>query len=364
VASCSACLKAICDICVVYRKTLPHCPACVRRARRVQTLIGVGLAALVVGALASGGLYLALRTPPFDYGKHATRVRELRAKLKDEPCHRPNARSYADVLLSAGDSRGLLAFVDGFITKCGDWHRLRWFNYSAHKQLSEFANAAADATRLIDDHPEDQDFWWWRGQMYQQMGKADEAIADYRQSHALLSRANYIPFDLSALLEKQGRPCEAITPVEIYLNHHADHRESPLIVERLERLTGLCPDYYGEGSGAARVSDDGFARDPKSRIGDERVPSTIDWAAPMTTVGANTAKKLGLPDSGPKLRVGGRGGYLVMLPSLTVGAATAKNVEAVVLPSAAERPELTVGLSFLSRFVFSDDGEKLIIRQR
>jgi tetratricopeptide (TPR) repeat protein len=364
VASCAACLKAICDICVVYRKTLPHCPSCVRRARRVQTLIGASLATLVIAGIAAGGLYLALRKPPFDYGKHATKVKELKAKLADEPCHRPNARAYADALLDAGDSRGLLAFVDGFITRCGDWHRLRWFNYSAHKQLSDFAGAAADATRLIEDHPEDQDFWWWRGQAWQQLGKHDDAIADFRQSHVLMPRANYIPFDLSALLEKQGRPCEAITPVEIYLNHHQDHRESPLVVERLERLTGLCPTFYGQGVTSVRVSDDGFAREPKSKIGDEKVPATIDWSAPMTTVGANLAKKLGLPESGAKLRVGGRGGYLVTLPSLSVGLASAQNVEAVVLPSSAERPELTVGLTFLSRFVFSDDGERLVIRQR
>ncbi len=359
-ASCARCLKTICDICLVYDHALPHCPECARRARRMRSITRLATLVAVLAVIAGSAIYLATRKHAFDYGKFGPELRTLSEKLEREPCHRPTALAYADQLLDAGDSRAVLVHVDGFIKKCGDWHRLRWLNYSAHKQLSEFQAAADDATHLIEDRPQDQDFWWWRGQMWQQLGKHDQAIDDYRQSHALMPKANYIPFDLSALLEKQGRPCEAITPVEIYLNYHTDHRQSPLVVARLERLTSLCPSYYGAGLASLKVDDQGFARDNKARIGDQRVQAVVDWSAPFTIIGAALASKLSLPSSGPKLQVGGRSGYLVTIPSLTLGEATARDVEAVVLPNS----DLIVGLTYLSRFDFSDDGERLNISQR
>jgi len=52
VASCRRCLKAVCDVCLVYDGTLPHCPACARASRRMRT---IGRAAALVAVLAVAG---------------------------------------------------------------------------------------------------------------------------------------------------------------------------------------------------------------------------------------------------------------------------------------------------------------------
>jgi tetratricopeptide (TPR) repeat protein len=245
-ATCTRCLQPICEICFVFDGTQPCCPVCLRgrlRAKRVRSLVlaAVGVAALGAAGVAVG--WVVTREKPFDYGARAGEVRELSEALTKEPCDRAKIVKLADTMLRAGDNRGVLGRAGAFFQACGELPRLRWITFSAHKNLSEWDAAIADADKLIADRPHDQDFWWWRGQVYQQKGDLAHAEADMRKALEIMPWANYIPFDLADVLEKEHKPCEAAAVIVAYLQHHPDRADDDPIAIRLASLrqAGACP---------------------------------------------------------------------------------------------------------------------------
>src|SRR5688500_15332171 len=156
--SCHRCLRPICTVCGLFDGGAEHCPSChqaVRRGRArrrtaILALVGVVLALAVFNSWrrARGTLPAADGQQTFDYGRFAEQVAALRKGVEREPCDRTLIIRYTDRLLEAGDSRGALAASDAFTAKCGEYPRLWWQTYTAHKRLSELEAAAADATRL------------------------------------------------------------------------------------------------------------------------------------------------------------------------------------------------------------------------
>ncbi|HEX2573219.1 MAG TPA: tetratricopeptide repeat protein [Polyangia bacterium] len=251
--TCVSCLQPICAICLVYDGILQCCAVCQRRKMRLRRLVRAAAALVMLGLLGGGVVYcwkhperfnvgaVFTRTEDFDYGDQTPLVRDLSAALAKEPCDRQKIVKLAEVMLQAGDNRGALRRSDAFFAACGEHLRLRWTTYTAHQRLSEWDAAIADATRLIDNAPEDPDYWWWRGNIYEEKGALEKAAADYRKTLELRPASNNIPFNLSSVLERLGRPCEAMAPVFQFLRHYPQYRGQPNIVSRMERLGKACP---------------------------------------------------------------------------------------------------------------------------
>jgi tetratricopeptide (TPR) repeat protein len=244
--SCARCLHPICDICVGFENTQPHCPPCAQKARRARRWVRA--AGLSVGLLASSAFAIAVgwvvaRDKPYDYAIHGDEVRLLEAQLDAEPCARPQTLHLVETFLTTGDHRGALKRISGFFEKCGDYPRLLWSAYAAHERLNEHDAAIADATALINREPEDKDFWWWRGVAYEEKGDLDRAVADYRKSLEIEPRLTGVPFNLANVLERQGKLCEARAPILQFLRFHPDVTNRDRIDARLERLAagGRCP---------------------------------------------------------------------------------------------------------------------------
>jgi tetratricopeptide (TPR) repeat protein len=132
--------------------------------------------------------------------------------------------------------RGALADTDAYFAKCGDWYRLRWVTYTAYEHVGEHARAVAEASKLIAYDPEDKDYPWWRGLAYEEMGKLDDAIRDYRRTIELAPDIDRIPFNLAGVLEQKGQYCEARKPILQFLSYHPDLEDRPNVTDRLERL--------------------------------------------------------------------------------------------------------------------------------
>jgi tetratricopeptide (TPR) repeat protein len=241
--SCARCLQAICDICVGFENTQPHCPPCAKKVRARRALGRAMTAALglaVAAATLGGVVWLVSRERSFDYGIHTGEVHALTGQLAAEPCDRPVALALTETMLRAGDYRGVLGRIATFGQKCGEWPRLLWVSYSAHERLSEHDAAIVDATRLIALSPDDKDFWWWRAIAQEEKGELDAAVAGYRRSLELEPRMTGIPFNLANLLERQGRYCEAMAPLNDFLRYHPDVSDRVSVETRLDRLSRLC----------------------------------------------------------------------------------------------------------------------------
>ena len=187
--------------------------------------------------------------PKADWGQYAGKIRSLIAALKTEPCNRTKAAELSKLLLRAGDDRGVLTHDEAFFAACGDMPRLRWEMYEAHMRLSEWDLAIAEATKLIESDRTDQDFWWWRGRAHAKKGDFESAAANFRQSVELCPRCTGA-WDLADALEKLGRPCEAIPPLQTMLALSRQHLNEGKVEARIADLTarGNCVSDIGQGS--------------------------------------------------------------------------------------------------------------------
>ena len=235
-AQCERCERALCDPCIVYWISSPHCIDCARAARRRRSVVAVAKIGGVLAAVAGGLLFVAAHPQPFEYGREGPHIVQLHKLIAGDRCDKQATLQYDEALVAAGDVRGALSDSDDYFAKCGDWYRLRWVTYSAHEQLGQHAAAVAEATKLIAHDPEDHDYPWWRGVAYEQMGRLDEAIADYRRTLELSPGIDRIPFNLASALEQKGQFCAAREPIAKFAALHPELADHPNVRDRLERL--------------------------------------------------------------------------------------------------------------------------------
>ena len=226
------------------------CLQCATQNARSERF-GTNLKAIIVGLLVLAGaalivvLWPGASSPPpkpeppdlgFDYGDYSAAVERQRERLAREPCDRTMIIKHAETLFRAGDYRGVTNRANQFFTACGEYPYLRWNTYAAHKRLSEFDEAIADATILIADDPDDVDFWWWRAQTYEQRGKFAEAASDYQQMLRIDPELDSTALDLARVLERLGRHCEALAAVEQAIYADPDLDLDSRINHRMTRL--------------------------------------------------------------------------------------------------------------------------------
>jgi aspartyl protease family protein len=233
--------------------------------------------------------------------------------------------------------------------------RLRWFTYDAHKRLSELDKAIADATLLIEGRPDDKDFWWWRGIVYEEKGDLEKAAADYRQTLALEPRVTGIPFNLAAIYEKQGKPCEAILPIEQFLRYHPDVADRERVNERLLRLysTPDCQTLAGKGRAVISFRPGEPVIHTSVKLGSERGDFIVDTGASYTALTSELARKLGLTLSSKILihtANGAASARLSVVDDIQVQGARARDVPVVVFDELPPNVDGLLGLSFLARF--------------
>ncbi|MCU1280181.1 MAG: hypothetical protein JWM53_3727 [bacterium] len=242
-AQCERCTRPLCDPCIVYDLSSAHCIDCARAARRRRALVASTKIGAVLAAIAGGLLFVATRPHPFDYGADSARMMRLHNNVEVDRCSQSATLEYDEALVAAGDLRTALSDTEAYFARCGDWYRLHWVTYGAHEHLGQHEAAAAEATKLMAHDPTDHDYPWWRAMAYEEMGRIDDAIRDYRRSLTLSPALDRIPFNLAALLEQKGRFCEARQPILQFVAFNPEFAQRPNIVERLERLRilGHCP---------------------------------------------------------------------------------------------------------------------------
>jgi len=236
-AQCESCERALCDPCVVYWISSPHCIDCAKKARRRRSLVAAAKIAGVLAVVAGGVVFVSTRpSPPIPTFVESSELMRLHNKVRAERCEKRATLAYEEALLAADDLRAALADADAYFAKCGDWYRLRWVTYSAHEHLGEHDKAAAEASKLMAHDPSDHDYPWWRGMAYEEMGRLDDAIADYRRALAIEPALDRIPFNLATLLEQKQQFCEARQPILQFVRHHPAYAGASNVVDRLERL--------------------------------------------------------------------------------------------------------------------------------
>jgi aspartyl protease family protein len=355
---CRGCSRQLCGACVIYDDTLtPRCAACARGRGRSGRAALIVIAILVLAALGAGVTFFRTYEPPYDYRGAAADVRRLSGELEKEPCDRRKIIELGEIMLRAGDNRGTLRRAEAFFLKCGDFPRLRWLTYEAHKQLSEWDQAAAEAGKLVDNNPYDADFRGWRGLAYEQKGDLEHAAGDFQQALALKPQLLDVPINLADVYERMGKPCEAIFPLEQVIFYHPDVRNVGALRTRVAALEakGSCASMAGDGRAEIRYhAGEEFLR-VSARFDDKESGSfVVDTGASFVTLARAFAGRLGLDLSkSPKVLLRGANGVqtgdLCIIDKIEVQGVRASRVPAVVVDDLGGIDGL-LGLSFLSRF--------------
>ncbi len=377
---CTRCNKPLCADCVRFENHQLVCPECAHGSERSRNARIFVAAVLVVAAAVGVVLFLRSRpapkpkmrpAPPFDYGIYTAAVEKQRRLLEREPCNRQVILEHAETLAKAGDFRGVIDRGNQFFAACGDHSLLRWKTYYAHEQLSEWDGAIADATRLIEETPDDHDFWWWRGEAYEHAGKLEQAAEDYQQALLITPELEDTPFRLAAVLDKLGRPCAALEPLEQYAYFHPDAHEDSSFTHQLSRLReqGSCrPATSGEGRAVVRFPRHGDVIRTTATIGGIDTEVVIDTGATYVSISGELADKLGLALSDRSYSVatasGVTRGRLAVVPAIRLQSLEAETVPVVVVEGA-DGPAL-LGLSFLRRYrvELDPDHGKLTVEER
>lgn len=389
--TCVVCKRPVCSVCAIITDLHTVCPHCVGRVRRTKTIktvavIGAVIAGLgIVAYILRGPIGKALEPTAekvsfFDYGEYSPAINRLNEQLHAEPCDRVKVLQLVKTYFRAGDYRSVVRKSDAFIKRCGKYNRLLWTTYEAHKRLSEWKEAIADASKLIADRPYDKDFRWWRGIVHEQLGQNAKAAQDYRQSIGLQPRLRSIPFNLANIYEKMDRPCAAIFPLEQVLHHHPDLSNSEQVRARIDRLYRhpRCARLKG-GVGRAVIARRG-SDGSRIFIGEVSINGgkpgrfIIDTGASYLSLSRRFAERNKIASSaGEPILLRTTSGVskvrLLTLDSVVVGELTARQVDAVVVTEGLDKDGDTeidglLGLSFLSRFnvqVDSDAGQIVIV---
>lgn len=171
----------------------------------------------------------------FDYGARLPTVKGLVDALAREPCDKGRMVKLLDEMVGAGDYRGTLTKADAFFARCGDLPRARWLTYEAHKRLSEYDAAIAEASKLIESDRYDRDFWWWRGNAQFLKGDHEKALADHREVQKLCPECT-VGWQIADSTEKLGRPCDGIESLENVAVRHPDASDIDKLRARIAML--------------------------------------------------------------------------------------------------------------------------------
>jgi len=352
-ATCFTCLKAICRVCTLQDFEGAQCVTCAAKKRNTKKARTLGL---LVSGVVAGGVGIALMQNvelPYDYGASTREVRQLQGQLDKTPCDKRDVLRLAELMLKEGNEPGVILQAQDFFTACGDWPRLRWVTYEAHKRAGQHDAAIAEATRLIDNGPQDKDFRWWRGMAHELKGDHASAAVDYAQAIALQPALSNIPFNLSSMLELLARPCDALRPLEQYLALHQEHQEDEEVLLRLHRLHTACPAARGVGSAEIPRDADNALR-TEVKLGTGSVKMTVDSSSAYVAITAARAGALGITPTGAEMilasAAGALKGRIASVPTIRVGDAVARNVDVAVVDSLPQNQDGLLGLSFLARF--------------
>jgi clan AA aspartic protease (TIGR02281 family) len=366
-AICSECLEALCDLC---RTVLPGltiaCPSCRgrvltrRRAVRATAVCGGVAAVAVLLPLAVRQSHVPV-PPPASTEQPAARddpeADRLREAVAAEPCDRARILHLANKLVEKDENREAVNVATRFLFQCGEHPELRGVVYEAHRRLGQWDGAIAEASKLIETDRHDRDYWGWRGLAYEAKGDLASAISDYQQVLRLEPRMNGIPFNLAALHERTGHPCEAIFPLEQFLHYHPDLQDVGQLRQRIIALydSGTCGDYAARGRAVIAVGGTDESIVTVATVnGGHRGRFIVDTGASYVALSPRFARLISLAVNHTSVLVQTANGPVtaepVVLDEVAVQGARASRVSALVMDTLPHQIDGLLGLSFLSRF--------------
>ena len=231
------------------------------------------------------------------------------------------------------------------------------------------------ASEMIKINPAVPHYRFWRGQAYEGQKNYKAALSDYvsaLQFSGNLSRVGLNTFfKVSQMYAAIGRPCDAITPLEMYVSYNVSRRQT-------DQVTKLISDWATQGDCRANHAVGGDKVLLSNGIIDVVINGTrgrmvYDTGATMVAITPSFASRAKIiPDEQNMMTVNVVGGTIQSAPGyasvIQVGKTRAANVPVSVSvgrdDAYGKDIDGLLGMTFLARFIFTTDGSTLELTPR
>lgn len=296
--------------------------------------------------------------------------------LREHICNQPAVESAMRKLRERNDHPTAARLGTEFLENCDLEETIGLLTAQAFYRVTDFEAAL----RTIDRFPEQAagyaDYASWRGFTNEKLGRFDEAAADYE-------RALYGFFDLSEVgapqfyyvtraLKGAGRFCEAMAPLKLFVSFDPAGRLSTQVERELAELRrlGKCADDVAPGRQVIKLRRTNGLLLVDATINGIQGRFVLDTGASTVHLTRDFARAAAIATSERRrIRIygvtGSRMDFLSDIPHVAIDGFIARNVAATVASDDSAMGDGIDGLlgqTFLSRFRYSVDGERLTLR--
>jgi len=294
--------------------------------------------------------------------------RNLEATLGELGCDQKRTLSFGDRMNREQRYEAAVRLVKQHEEKCGPWRRLLWVSLYANQQRGAWKEVTQHATRLIEEDPDDSDYWWWRGEAFAKLGEHEQAAADYHQSIANLPNGFAAGRYARWVDQSLKRPCEGAFALGYWMDLRPDGVGDWAPPERARLyLAGDCDKLLGRGTTAFRLSPDAPVSTARFDLGGRSGTISLTQAAGYTLIAKDFAARAGIDAAaGAQVQVHSAGTWtqarLVTLPEVRLGRAKAEQVLAAVVDQLPSGLDAVLGVNLAWRFRVLNDGNELTFK--
>ena len=296
--------------------------------------------------------------------------------LRREPCDREAILPLAKLITEAAYPRDGAKSQISFGEKCGFSTELLEPAYDAFIRLGDFKSAVSVASELIKLGPAIPDYRFWRGEAYEGLRDYKGALSDYISTLQLFKRFSKVSlsqfYAISRMYAKVDRPCDAITPLEMYLSYDPTNRQTEQIAKLISdwAMEGNCLASHAAGSDKVLLPPDNVI---EVIVNGVRGRMVVDTGASIVSITPSFASRAKIAtDEKTMMTANVVGGTIQAAPGyaavVQVGKTRASDVPVAVSvgrDSAYGRDiDGLLGMTFLARYIFTVSGGTLELKAR
>ncbi|MCF2525415.1 retropepsin-like aspartic protease [Bradyrhizobium sp. G127] len=315
-------------------------------------------------------------TLPADFDRKNPKIVRYLDQFSREPCDSSAILPLMRILDEAGYPREAAKSGHSFSTRCQFYNDVIGATFAYYEQINDHTSALAIANDAVKEDEARGRYRFFRGTAYEGLKNYKAALSDYISTLQLFTDLSNVAlsefYRVSRMYVAVGRPCDAITPLEMYLSYDVQKRQTAQITRLISDYAkaGNCQATYANGGDRIIVGPNNIV---DVTINGARGRMIVDTGATSIAITPSFAARARIvPDEQNMITAYVVGGTVKQAPGyaqlVQVGTTTASNVPLTISTGndTAFGPQLDglLGMTFLARFTASLSGGVLELKPR
>ena len=319
---------------------------------------------------------LGVASLPPDFERANPNAARLLDQLRREPCDGEAILPLVKLMSQGGYPREAATSALKFGERCGQKADLLEHAYHSLVRVRDLPGAVNAASELIKIDQARGRYRYLRGFAHEELKNFKAALSDYVSTLQLFTSLSNVAasefYRVSRMYTALGRPCDAITPLEIYLSYDVAKRQTAQLSQLIKEYanSGDCRATYASGSDKILIPPSNII---PVIINGAQGRMIVDTGASMVALSPSFASRARiLPDESNLMTFQVVGGTIQSAPGnaqlMEVGNTRAANVPVAISigNASAYGPDVDglLGMTFLARFNVTLSGGALELKPR